>query len=177
MDSKKGRRALVVLAAAGGCALAAGVLAPAACFVSAPARRSAGGEGRWVPTIGLDKLKEGEPARVAIVADRHDGWTRERDVELGSVWLVREGARVRALSAACPHLGCAIQRAPATGAPDAARGFACPCHTSAFDGSGRRVSGPSPRDMDELATRVDEGGMIHVDFRRFRVGVTKRVEA
>jgi Rieske Fe-S protein len=69
----------------------------------------------------------------------------------------------------CPHLGCSVN-ALADGA------FACPCHTSAFDATGKRVAGPAPRDLDSLATRIEDG-FVAVDFRRFRIGVAEKVEA
>jgi Rieske Fe-S protein len=159
-----GRRALVL---AGACAVAAAAAVPAAAFVAAPlGARGAGG--RWVRTLRLDQLREGEAKRVAIVADRRDAWTLERAVELGSVWLVRRGDGVLAYSSVCPHLGCSVNAT--------ASGFACPCHTSAFDARGKRMSGPSPRDLDALQTRIEDG-VVAVDFRRFRIGVSERVEA
>jgi cytochrome b6-f complex iron-sulfur subunit/menaquinol-cytochrome c reductase iron-sulfur subunit len=85
-------------------------------------------------------------------------------VQLGAAWLLRTGERVRAWSATCPHLGCTVNRSP-TG-----QGFNCPCHDSFFDASGRRVNGPSPRDLDLLETRVVDGFVL-VNFRRFRQGV------
>jgi menaquinol-cytochrome c reductase iron-sulfur subunit len=159
-----GRRALVM---AGACAVAAAAAVPAAAFVAAPLG-AAGARGRWVRTLKLDQLRESEPKRVAIVSDRRDAWTLERNVELGSVWLVRKGEAVTAFSAVCPHLGCSVNVAPA--------GFACPCHTSAFAADGKRQSGPSPRDLDVLATRLEDG-YVAVDFRRFRIGVSERTEA
>jgi cytochrome b6-f complex iron-sulfur subunit/menaquinol-cytochrome c reductase iron-sulfur subunit len=156
----------------GSCAIAAATAIPAAAFVAAPLS-SKGGGGRWVRTLRLDQLVEGQPKRVAIVDDRRDAWTVERGVELGSVWVVKHGNGVTAFSAVCPHLGCSVNVAPEGGA---AAGFACPCHTSAFGPDGKRKSGPSPRDMDVLATRVEEG-FVAVDFRRFRIGVHEKVEA
>jgi Rieske Fe-S protein len=120
-----------------------------------------------VRAIKLDQLKEAEPRRVAIVDDRRDAWTIERGVELGSVWLVRHGDKVTAFSAVCPHLGCSVNAAES--------GFACPCHTSSFDAEGKRRSGPSPRDLDVLETRIEDGH-VAVDFRRFRIGVEAKVE-
>lgn len=162
----KRRRALIMAAAAGTCAIAAGAGAPAAALVLAPLR-AAGSNGRWVKTLRVDQLRENEPKRVAIVSDRRDAWTIEKDVELGSVWLVKRGDKVLAFSAVCPHLGCSVNAAG-----DA---FACPCHTSAFDADGKRKSGPSPRDMDTLETKIEDG-FVTVDFRRFRIGVAEKVE-
>ena len=163
----KGRRALIMAAAAGTCAIAAGAGAPAAALVLAPLRATAS-SGRWVRTVRLDQLRENEPKRVAIVSDRRDAWTVEKNVELGSVWLVKRGDKVLAFSAVCPHLGCSVNAA--------GHEFACPCHTSAFDGAeGKRKSGPAPRDMDTMATKIEEG-FVAVDFRRFRIGVADKVE-
>jgi menaquinol-cytochrome c reductase iron-sulfur subunit len=168
MSSEKdtpSRRTLVLATAAGACAIGAATVGPAIAFALAPVAGRSGGA-RWVKTLPLDQLKEGEPRRVAIVDDRRDAWTIERHVELGSVWLVRRGSEVVAYSAVCPHLGCSVNVSN--------DGFSCPCHTSAFDRGGRRTSGPSPRDLDPLATRI-ENGFVVVDFRRFRIGVADRV--
>ena len=153
----------------GSCAIAAATGIPAAAFVAAPIATKGTG-GRWVRTVRFDQLVEGQPKRVAIVDDRRDAWTIERGVELGSVWLERHGSEVRAFSAVCPHLGCSVNVAPEAGA-----GFACPCHTSAFDKDGKRKSGPAPRDLDSLATRIEEG-FVAIDFKRFRIGVHEKVE-
>ena len=165
---EKRRRALSLLIAAGGAAFACALAAPAAVFVTAPLRARGKGGPNWVKTVRLAALEEGVPKKVGIVADQRDAWTVARDVELGAVWLVREGDGVRALSATCPHLGCSIQVL-------ASRAFACPCHTSEFDPRGHKVSGPSPRDMDALETKI-EGDYVLVDFHRFRTGTEERVE-
>lgn len=169
--SRPARRTVTLaVVVVGGCAIAAAVAIPAAAFVSAPIG-SKGAAGRWVRTLRLDQLVDGEPKRVAIVDDRRDAWTIERGVELGSVWIVKNGDKVSAYSAVCPHLGCSVNVAPGAGV-----GFACPCHTSAFAPDGKRKSGPAPRDLDTLATRIEEGFVV-VDFRRFRIGIPEKVEA
>lgn len=164
---KTGRRgALKSLAALGG-AIGCGALAvPTARFVIEPARGGAGAA-RWIKTLHLDALHEGEPKRVALVADKRDAWTLDRDVELGAAWVVRKGSAVIAWSTTCPHLGCAVDRS-ASGA-----GFNCPCHDSNFDANGKRLDGPSPRDLDQLETRVEDG-IVMIDFRRFRQGIPEK---
>jgi Rieske Fe-S protein len=107
------------------------------------------------------------PKRVALVSDHRDAYTLERDVELGAAWLVRKGNAVTAWSTVCPHLGCAVDRSPD------AQGFYCPCHDSYFDAAGARINGPSPRGMDVLSTRVDDG-FVHVEFKRFRQGTPEK---
>jgi cytochrome b6-f complex iron-sulfur subunit/menaquinol-cytochrome c reductase iron-sulfur subunit len=169
-EPRTSRRTLTLAVVVGSCAIAAATAIPAAAFVAAPIGQK-GAAGRWVRTLRVDQLVEGEAKRVAIVDDRRDAWTIERGVELGSVWLVKHGDKVTAFSSVCPHLGCSVNVAPGAGA-----GFACPCHTSAFEPDGKRRSGPSPRDLDTLATRVEEG-FVAVDFRRFRIGIAEKVEA
>ena len=130
-----GRRSLAIATALGACALAAAAGGPAIALALAPLQAKKSG-GRWVRTVKLDQLEEGKPRRVAIVDDRKDAWTVERGVELGSVWLVRQGDKVAAFSSVCPHLGCSVNAVAE--ADGKGGGFACPCHTSAFDVAGKR---------------------------------------
>lgn len=164
-ESRRG--ALKVLVTAGSIAYAGALCAVGASFVTS----TPGGESRerWLRAARLDDLPEGEPRRVAIVGDARDAFTVTPAEQLGSVWLVRKGNEVRALSATCPHLGCAIDLAGDK------KAFSCPCHTSSFAIDGAAQSGPSPRGMDSLATRVKEG-WVEVDFRRFRQGTADKKE-
>jgi cytochrome b6-f complex iron-sulfur subunit/menaquinol-cytochrome c reductase iron-sulfur subunit len=164
------RRALKLLVGAGSTVFVCALAAPAAVFVTAPANETGSGGGpRWIKTVRLETLVESEPKKVAIIADQRDAWTLTKDVELGAVWLIRHGRKVLALSATCPHLGCAINADPNR------KGFNCPCHTSGFDVAGHRTGGPSPRDMDVLETRIDTG-LVLVDFRKYRLSVSQRIE-
>ena len=165
-DRKTDRRgALKTIAALSGAAGCAALAVPTVRFVVAPALGGAGA-GRWIKTVAADSLLEGEPKRVALVADHRDAWTLERDVELGTAWLLRKGNEITAWSTVCPHLGCAVDKSP-TG------GFNCPCHDSAFDVDGRRLTGPSPRGLDTLPTKLEDG-FVHVEFQRFRQGTPEK---
>lgn len=156
------RGALRTLAVAGG-VIGCGALAlPAVRVLVAPAAGGAS-SGRWIPTVRLETLHEGQAKRVVLIADHRDAWTLEKAVQLGAAWLLRTGDLVQAWSTTCPHLGCAVDRSAT------APGFVCPCHDSSFDPDGRRLSGPSPRDLDSLATRIDDG-VVLVEFHRFRQG-------
>jgi len=167
-EANSGRRgALKALAVAGGALGCGALVLPTARFLAAPASGAAG-TGRWIRTVRLDSLPPGLAKRVELVADHRDAWTLEKDVALGAAWLLRSGAEVRAFSVVCPHLGCAIDRT-ATGP-----GFACPCHDSSFDSDGKRLTGPSPRGLDELATRIEDGFVL-VNFQRFRQGTPEKL--
>ena len=165
-DRTDRRSALKALAVVGGTVGCAALAVPTVRFVVAPAQGEASAA-RWIKTVRLDTLTDGQPKRVALVADHRDAWTMEKQVQLGAAWLVRSGDAVRAWSVTCPHLGCAIDR----GADGS--GFNCPCHDSSFDAGGRRLDGPSPRDMDSFDTKIEDGFVL-VDFRRFRQGTAEK---
>jgi menaquinol-cytochrome c reductase iron-sulfur subunit len=72
------------------------------------------------------------------------------------VFLVREGARFRALSAVCTHLGCTVDRA--------AEGFHCPCHGSRFSADGTNLAGPAPRPLPWRPLALAGDGALVVDL-------------
>ena len=122
----------------------------------------------------LESFAMDSPSRVAIVGKDTDAWTQNEDVVLGNVWVVRESAsddQVVVYTAECPHLGCAIKWS--------AENFLCPCHGSQFSLQGARLqdvdaSNPSPRDMDPLEHKL-ENGELWVRFQRFETGTDKTI--
>ncbi len=163
------RDALHLIVLAGGVAFGCALVVPAAYVVTAPLTGGGPkGSGTWVKTVPLDALSEGVPKKVAIVADQKDAWTTAKNVDLGAAWLIRKGDAVVAFSVVCPHLGCSIELAEGAG-------FLCPCHASSFDESGKKLDGPSPRNMDLLATKIEDGFVV-VDLVRFKIGTPDRIE-
>jgi menaquinol-cytochrome c reductase iron-sulfur subunit len=166
------RGALKALVVLGSVAYAGALVIPAAGFLGGSTEGEAGRSGvreRWVRVGKLSDLSAGEPKRVQVVGDERDAFTVAKDQLLGSVWVVREGDEVRAMSSTCPHLGCAVDL------NDDKKSFGCPCHASRFTLSGATEAGPSPRGMDPLGARVVDG-WVEVDFRRFRQGIVDRQE-
>jgi Rieske Fe-S protein len=158
------RRAFIALSVVGTCAIGAVAAIPAAMMIADPLRASGETAKRFL-VAKLEELEPGVPKRVAVVGDEVDAWTRAKARRLGAVWLVRTGAReVRALSTICPHLGCGIE-ATADG-----KGFACPCHTSFFELTGKIATGPSPRGMDALPVEIGAKGEVFVTWKRYRIG-------
>jgi len=116
----------------------------------------------------LEELTPGMPVRVELRGAQRDGWERRENVNVGAAWLVRdESEKVRAFSTICPHLGCGVDWNQQTGQ------FQCPCHQSHFDGQGHCLSGPSPRDLDELEV-VTTGAEVKVRYRRFKLSTSTK---
>ena len=113
-----------------------------------------------------------KPLRVEVIAgSQRDAWARTENVRLGAAWLVRDGERIRAFTATCPHLGCPVDFDTSSGH------FRCPCHTSAFAAAtGERIEGPAKRGLDPLETHVDEEGRVSIRFRRFKQDTAAREE-
>jgi len=54
----------------------------------------------------------------------------------------------KALSAVCTHLNCTVQYQPST------RLIWCACHNGMYDLTGRVVSGPPPKPLDEFVVKI-----------------------
>ncbi len=158
--------------------MAAIVGIPAVRYLLDPLARSRKA-GRFIRVLPLSALVPGRPVRAAVITERTDAYTRYPPGVVGQVFLIRDDdgkttASIRCFQTICPHLGCAIDYLTAQGS------FACPCHTSDFDKSGRRLKGPSPRDMDPLECRVTEADAdgqhwVEVKYQEFVPGVAERI--
>ena len=165
------RNVLGILAGLSAAAAGALWVVPGLRYVADPLLRRPSAGARWKRVAKLDELPSELPIACAVVGERVDAWTRSPAQRLGTVFLRKKGERgLVALQAECPHLGCSIQLDA-----DAHR-FACPCHESFFDLEGKQTSGPSPRGMDALETRITAEGDVEVKFERFRTQTRDRVE-
>lgn len=69
-----------------------------------------------------------------------------------AVWVLQlEAGRYTALTAACPHQGCAVNFVSASA------GFVCPCHRSTFSTTGAVQKGPAASDLTAVAVRESAG--------------------
>jgi menaquinol-cytochrome c reductase iron-sulfur subunit len=114
---------------------------------------------------------DGTPVQVPVIADLTDGWSKEPNQPIGAVYLRREGEKIVAFNAICPHAGCFV------GFDDNRRCFQCPCHTSSFalDGAVMHPS-PSPRDMDPLEVDQEKlkQGEVWILFQNYYPGKAER---
>lgn len=126
----------------------------------------------WSKVALLASLPDdGTPAKFEVVQEEVvDAWTTYRDVPVGAVYLTRNGEDVVAFNLKCPHLGCAIDFRKQT------NDYFCPCHNSAFalDGSVTTENSPSPRGMDTMETKV-ENGHVWIRFQHFRPNIAEKV--
>lgn len=165
-----GRRSFMgVVAMAGGAAIAVLLAVPGVGYVLDPLLRSMPRLKGWRRVASLASIPTDEPMAVVIEGEQRDAWTRHPRTKLGTVYLMRAGEGVKALSGECPHLGCTIRYDPGQ------RRYGCPCHRSYFTLEGLQTTGPSPRPMDELETRV-RNGQVEVKFVRYRTGTPRRQE-
>jgi menaquinol-cytochrome c reductase iron-sulfur subunit len=149
-----------------GAGLATAVGAPAVAYVAHPlAHETVTGGDEFLPAGALTDFKPGTPVKVDLFADRRDAWNRLVGVKVGSAWVIHEDGKLRAYSTVCPHLGCAIDI-------EGDR-FKCPCHRSAFSLKGEVEGGPSPRSLDELEVKVEDGA-VAIRYQRFRQGVAQK---
>ncbi len=125
----------------------------------------------------LDALPaDGIPHQFVVTADIADAWSKTRGQRVGMVFLQRKDVdgkpQITAFTAACPHLGCAVEF---DGSEDQ---YECPCHVSGFAKDGRKLFGPSLRGLDALDVKlVDKNGTqeVWVAFQQFRAGVAERI--
>lgn len=108
------------------------------------------GPTRWVPVGPIDTLSADDFKRVIYEFRAKDAW---RDVTREGLLYARvtEEGEPLAFSAQCTHLGCNVRWRK-----DESR-FACPCHQGYYDTDGAVISGPPPRPLDRLETRVTDG--------------------
>lgn len=123
----------------------------------------------WSDAGSVADLQVDQPQERRFFETVKSGWQKEK-VER-AVWLVKKPDNsVTAYSPNCPHLGCGYRWVAVE------RRFACPCHGSVFDISGKVLSGPAPRPLDTIETRV-EGGRLLVKFEVFQLGISQKVMA
>jgi len=106
------------------------------------------------------------PMKKLITVEQRDGWRRIVSEKAIYILPMKDGV-LRVLSPICPHLGCSIPWI------ESKQQFICPCHTAVFAVNGARISGPTPRSMDDLESKIDNG-MLRVRYQYFRQLVSKK---
>ena len=108
----------------------------------------------WVPVGAPDKLAPNDFTRVVYELRVKDAWrevTKEGLIYVRPIQRAGASGEFQALSAVCTHLGCNVRWRPEDSK------FACPCHEGFYDANGDVISGPPPRPLRRLETRVRDG--------------------
>lgn len=116
----------------------------------------------------LNSIPEEQPVNLPFVMTEEDAFIK--NIQPENVWAVKNpGQETTVFSPICPHLGCRYQW------HEDQKLFVCPCHNSVFDKEGKVVSGPAPRPLDTLPTKV-KNNYLYVLWERFKPGViTKEI--
>ncbi len=124
------------------------------------------GKKHFVEIADLNALTPGEPKRVIFSEMVKDAFMVEPATS--DVWVIKHSeSDVTVFSTICPHLGCSYDWQPAK------KQFVCPCHSSVFSVDGKVVSGPSPRGLDTLPLKI-ENGKLFMQWERFEVGTAEK---
>jgi Rieske Fe-S protein len=110
---------------------------------------------QWLDVATLPELTGPQPLAKKVVAEHLSGWAvtnEEHNV------FVLPAKNNQVLSPICPHEGCEVMW------EQSRNRFSCPCHESYFAADGSRISGPAPRNLDSLPTRVQDG-KLQVQYR------------
>ncbi|MGE0706326.1 MAG: ubiquinol-cytochrome c reductase iron-sulfur subunit [Vicinamibacterales bacterium] len=108
------------------------------------------GSHQWVTVGPVDKLSGDDFKRVVYQFRAKDAW---REVTKEGLLYARmsDGGQPLVVAATCTHLGCNV-----SWQKDESR-FACPCHAGFYDPDGQVISGPPPRPLRRLETRLKDG--------------------
>jgi menaquinol-cytochrome c reductase iron-sulfur subunit len=108
---------------------------------------------QWIDFGTLDAIPMGKPQQLTASVREKDGWY-EREVQR-AVWVIRkDNQQCTVFHPRCTHLGCAYRW------DNSNQQFACPCHGGTYDIAGRVISGPPPRALDELPTKIKDGKLL-----------------
>jgi Rieske Fe-S protein len=120
-------------------------------------------EQEWTELGALEDFAEGSLVKKNVVVSQDAGWGKFQTQR--SVWVVKKGEDVKVFSGVCPHLGCSVNTR--------ADKFICACHGSEWDDAGATLAGPSPRGLDTLEFRVEDG-KLKVKYQDFKQAITTK---
>jgi Rieske Fe-S protein len=150
-----------------GLLLSAGVLFSAIPFLGTLlAKPSAGTKEDYLGIGPVGALKAGEPVSLTFTEVQQEAYVRQTVVR--NVWAVKEtSGDVVVFSPVCPHLGCQYTWDAAS------RHFVCPCHASVWQIDGKRIGGPTPRNLDTLPSKV-ENGTLMVKWEQYKLATPEK---
>jgi menaquinol-cytochrome c reductase iron-sulfur subunit len=160
------RSFITAMFAISGTVVGAVLVVPLIRFITYPLRRNAT-DTSWSdlgPVADFASLTA--PVSKTITLKRIDAW--ETTSSQTAVYVLPPtNGQFNILSTICPHLGCGVRWV------DTQDEFVCPCHGGKFTATGKFISGPPPRSMDKLESRV-QSGVLQVRYQYFRQDVRNK---
>jgi menaquinol-cytochrome c reductase iron-sulfur subunit len=122
---------------------------------------------QYVAVGRIDDIPQGQPTKLTYQEGVESAYLYQ--MQERQVWVLQHSpGRVTVFSPICPHLACRFSWFPQ------ARQFVCPCHGSVFSITGEMLAGPSPRPLDTLKHRI-ENGQLWVLWEQFAPGIAEKV--
>jgi menaquinol-cytochrome c reductase iron-sulfur subunit len=143
---------------------------PALAYLGAPLARKE--TAHWVAVGPANSFSPGAPKLVSVAISRADGW--RQIVETRTAWVsISQAGEIIVFNGRCTHLGCAYGWQ--TQGRNAGM-FFCPCHDGTYTQDGTVVSGPPPRPLDELQSRI-EADQLQILYQDFVLGTPSKEPA
>jgi menaquinol-cytochrome c reductase iron-sulfur subunit len=121
----------------------------------------------YVKIAEVSAIPTGEPYGISFVDTSQDAYLYAQ-VPHSVYALKKSDTDVTVYSPVCPHLGCQVffdrQK----------KVYVCPCHASLFAEDGARISGPAPRGLDVLPSKIENGG-LYVQWVVYKPGVPEQI--
>jgi nitrite reductase/ring-hydroxylating ferredoxin subunit len=108
---------------------------------------------QWVDLGPISELPAGQMHRLVYTKRSRDMWREFEHTGLLYAFS-QDGLEYMVLDATCSHLGCNVHWKQEESL------FACPCHNGQFDRDGRVISGPPPRPLRRLSSKIENGKLI-----------------
>ena len=121
---------------------------PAIGYVVGPALKQ--DAATWIRLGPASKVELNNPTLFKTTVETQTGWINSQE-EISAYVLTENGQDFVAMSNICPPRGCRVRWIAEDGK------YHCPCHNGVFARDGSVVSGPPPRPLDHLETKVEDG--------------------
>lgn len=123
--------------------------------------------GEFIRVADVSAIPSGEPYGISFVETSQDAYNFAQ-VPHSVYALKKSDTDIAVYSPVCPHLGCQVffdrQK----------KQYVCPCHASLFTEDGARLSGPTPRGLDALPAKIENGG-LYVRWVVYKPGVSEKI--
>jgi len=120
----------------------------------------------YVQVADVSAIPVGEPYGISFAQETQDAFNVTMLPH--SVYALKKSdTDIVVYSPVCPHLGCQVYF------DRSAKEYVCPCHASTFAIDGARISGPTPRGLDTLPSKIEKGALF-VQWVQYKPGIAEK---